>query len=142
MPVYAVIIALVWLISAIVKKLTSDDSRSKQAEPWLNNFMIRFLYEVFFELAICAMINISNQQAGGMVQWLISFTVIVMISVTLVVVMTLFCKNGPYIKDTYAPGSVLDSFWGRRMLHDDVTQAAVAEEELTSRMDTVRKSVD
>lgn len=63
----------------------------------MNNFMIRFLYEVFFEFAICAMINISDTNSGGIDQWLISLAALIVIGVALLAVMSLFCKNGPYI---------------------------------------------
>jgi hypothetical protein len=66
----ALLIALVWLIIAIFKKLRQGQSNGEnspsqttgfaKAELFMNNFMVRFLYECFFELILCAMINISN----------------------------------------------------------------------------------
>lgn len=111
------------------------------AEPYMNNFMVRFLYEIFFELAICAMINVSNYQAGGMVQWFISLIVIVSITLTLLAIMSLFCKNGPYIHDTYARSSLLGSFWGRRALHEELVKAAALTQADKTGSLTARKSL-
>lgn len=104
--------------------------------------MVRFLYEMFFELAICAMINVSNNEAGGTFQWLISLIVIVALTLTLVATLSLFCKNGPYIHDTFQQSSLLASFWGRRKLHEDLIKAAVlAQEEKTGSLSTVKSIV-
>ena len=36
-------------------------------EPWVINFGVRFLYEVFFEICLCLMINVTfmDFEAGG-----------------------------------------------------------------------------
>lgn len=102
--------------------------------------MIRFLYEIFFELAICAMINFSDQKAAGIAPWALSVAIIFAIIVALLAVMSLFCKNGPYIRDTYAQGSLLSSFWGSRALHEEVLNAALAHEDKTTSL-TKRESL-
>lgn len=70
----AAVIALVWLITAISqivrnKSLSSEElSRAgpRSQETFMNNFMVRFVYEVFFELMICAFISVTNQEAAGL----------------------------------------------------------------------------
>jgi len=106
----AVVIALVWLITAFCKNYSrgvvqgesQQQNYRSRAEPFMNNFMIRFLYEIFFELAICAMINFSDQKAGGVAQWMISLATLITLGGALLTIMSLFCRNGPYIKDTFA----------------------------------------
>lgn len=97
----------------------------------MNNFMVRFLYEAFFELMICAFINVTNQEVGGLVWWVTSLAVIIVSSFVLLAVFSLFCINGPYVRDTYAKGSFMASFWGPRALHQDVLRAALATEDKT-----------
>ena len=44
-------------------------------------------------------------------------------------IFSLFFANGPNVRDTYAPGSLLSSFWGSRNLHPEVKKAALATED-------------
>ena len=103
----ACIIGLVWLISAILQSVRAKTQQEGQngqqsKEASANNFMVRFLYEIFFELMICAFINVTNQEVAGMVWWIVSFAVIVVSIFSLLAIFSLFCFNGPYVKDTYA----------------------------------------
>jgi len=93
--------------------------------------MVRFLYEIFFELMICAFINVTNQEVAGMIWWIVSFAVIVVSVFSVLAILSMFCFNGPYVRDTYASGSLLASFWGARALHEDVVNAALATEDKT-----------
>ena len=91
----------------------------------MNNCMVRFFYEAFFELMICAFINVTNQQLAGMAWWVTSLAVLVTAFFAMLAIISLLCHNGPYVRDTYAKGSLLWSFWGARALHEDVRRAAL-----------------
>lgn len=132
----AAVIALVWLITAILKfvrdKASPNERSSRRTnEAFMNNVMIRFFYEVFFELIICAFINVTNQDGAGIVWWITSLALIIFTVFTTLAVMSQLFFNGPYVRDTYARSSLLSSFWGVRMLHEDVLRAALATEDKT-----------
>ena len=52
-----IILSLMWLLLAFKGKVCQTGSRY---EIWFNNFMVRFLYEIFFEVSICLMISYSS----------------------------------------------------------------------------------
>ena len=58
--------------------------------------------------------------------WIFSLVLLIVVSFALLYVMSLYCMNGPYVKDTYAHNSIMSSFWGMRQLHEDVQRAALA----------------
>ena len=68
----------------------------------MSNFTIRFIYEIFFELAICCMISLSlNETGNSRVQW--AFSVIVfalLMTLPIFLLSQLFC-GGPYISNHY-----------------------------------------
>ena len=86
----------------------------------MNNFAVRFLYEVFFELMICSLINLTSIAAGGVFGWFISLMTVIVAIVAIAFTISLLCKNGPYIDNTYAQGSFMGSYWGKRELHLDI----------------------
>jgi len=90
----------------------------------MNNFMVRFFLEAFFELMICAFINLTSQEAG-VAWWICSLAAMIISIFALLSIFSLFCMNGPYVRDTYAKNSLLASFWGPRTLHEDVLRAAL-----------------
>ena len=93
-------------------------------EVGINNFMVRFTYELYFELMICAFINVSSLSGGSIFWWTFSLLVILVGVCGLLVFASLLCSNGPYIDGTYAPNSFIESFWGVRHLHEDVIKSA------------------
>ena len=101
-----------------------QDARSQQRkEPWMTNFLVRFLYELFFEICLCLMINASylDTDSKAQVNSFIVCILLALISVAAIVAITLlFCsKTGPKKRDTYARNSFLGSFWGIRLLSRD-----------------------
>lgn len=135
----AALIGLVWIITAILNKVKDKASvqngsraaRRTSSEAFMNNMMVRFFYEAFFELVLCAFINLTNQEAAGIVSWITSLAIIITAVFATMTVMSLLCFNGPYVRDTYARSSLLSSFWGVRMLHEDVLKAALATDDKT-----------
>jgi len=94
--------------------------------------MVRFVYELFFELMICAFINVTNQEAAGFGSWLTSLAVIIVGCTLTLAVFSLFFYNGPSVSETYAKGSLMASFWGTRQLHEDVLKASLAKKDKTN----------
>ena len=99
----------------------------------MNNFMVRFLYEAFFELVLCALINISTSSSGapgGTGTWLLSLLVLISAIAAIAFIFTMYFKNGPYVSGTYETGSVLASFlWGVRPLDPQMLQSALSLDE-------------
>lgn len=138
----AAVIAFVWLIVAVGEKLRNfcvkEESRHTRFEVTLNNFVVRFLLEVYFELMICAFITISSPSSAGSTWWLISLACILVSLATMVGLVNLFFKNGPYIEDSYEKGGILESFWGRRHLSRTMVSAVLDDKTaLTSRTESL-----
>ena len=73
-------------------------------EPQANNFALRFFYEFFFEICICAYINLAHVDfssfSNGM-QWIMSLAFGTTILVYVGWLLSLFCKNGPFLEGFY-----------------------------------------
>lgn len=95
----------------------------------MNNFMVRFLLEIFFELMICAMISITSLAGDNNFWWFISLLTLVAAAVALLTVASLYLKRGPYVKDTYRPSSFISSYWGLRPLDDEILKASIFSED-------------
>lgn len=135
------VICLIWFITVILQVVKNKTYQGTAAadirqtssivsEVKMNNFIVRFLYEVFFELMICAFINLTDVEASGHAQWFASLAIIILGAMATLAIFCMFFANGPYVRDTFAPGSLLASFWGHRNLHEEVLKAALAQEEL------------
>lgn len=73
-------------------------------EEFVSNFAIRFLYEMYLELAICAMISLSlsdtSSEIAGL-QWIVSVvTIATLFSLLIFLVLRMFHK-GPFIRGYY-----------------------------------------
>ena len=98
----AVIIAMFLLIMAIwlCAGATYVCCRSRRLEAWWNNFMVRFLYEVFFELSLCLMINLALHWGHTEKD---SISVVISLALAAVALLSLLClgflcfHKGPYI---------------------------------------------
>jgi len=89
----------------------------KKHEPQANNFALRFFYEFFFEICLCALINIAAMNFSGFMeglQWAICLMICVGIFAYLAWILSLFCKNGPFLDGFYTKGTFLESFWMAR----------------------------
>ena len=66
--VFTCILLLVWLIlflkDLVLKFVLRRQPPSRRAEPYMMNFKLRFLYEVLFEIFLCAMIYLSYTDFG------------------------------------------------------------------------------
>ena len=126
----ALAIALTWFVMAILVKFfrkgASSQTNSKtteephtSSEVFMNNFMVRFIYAVYFELMLCAFINITSQSGSSLFWWIFSLMTIVAGIGSLFTLLSFFLCNGPYMVGTYEAGSLLKSFWGVRSLDSD-----------------------
>ena len=116
------LITLVWAMTAIVewmccRRAVREGQRSKLTitkEVFMNNFMVRFLYEVFFELVLCALINLSasaSSAPGGNGTWTLSMITLIVGTLTILAFSCLYLRNGPYLKDTYEKGRLCQSLF-------------------------------
>lgn len=91
------VIALVWLMTALVEKLCCrKSSQSSSYEAKMNNFMVRFLFEVCFELVLCALINVSvsaSSAPGGIVSWSLGLVTLIVAPAAIVAISSLYCKG-------------------------------------------------
>ena len=97
------VIALFWLAMACRDKLCFQGGRH---EIWWNNLMVRFLYEVFFEITLCLMISFSamDLRTGGTetkVSWGLSVVLTIAAVLALCYLSLLFVRGGPYIEGSY-----------------------------------------
>ena len=102
-------------------------------EPQANNFALRFFYEFFLEVSICAMINLAHLDFSSFshgAHWIMSFTVGIVILVYLIWLFSLFYKNGPFLSGFYKRGTFLESFWVARPF-DTTFSAQLGLEKLT-----------
>lgn len=105
---------------------------SRKSEPWMTNFMVRFLYEIFFEICLCLMINASyvdidsDSSGSDTVSWLICIALAALAFVALVMIsFTCCCNGGPHVKGVYQRKTLLPSFWGHRPLSQELAENAI-----------------
>ena len=96
----------------------------------MTNFTIRFLYEVFFEVCLCIMINASYvdfDSGSQLTAWSLYLFLATVSFITLIVITMLFWKKkgGPQVRDAFEPKSLWRSFWGTRPLSVDTVQRLV-----------------
>ena len=92
-------------------------------DPQLNNFLVRFLYEIFFEICLCVMINMSfidpnsNKQ---MTSFILCTLLMVLLFIILLSITMLLWRGGPQKPGSYEPRTIAQSFWGPRPLKQQV----------------------
>ena len=82
----------------------------------MTNFAIRFLYEVFFELCLCIMINLSYVDSQQSVYWIMSFVLSMLTLAALVWITIQFWNSGASMRGVFGKNSLAASFWGIRLL--------------------------
>jgi len=87
------------------------------------NFCVRFLYEVFFELTLCVMINATfvdfDSRGSHVASWVLCLFLALLATIALVCITLLFWKDGaPSVRGTFEKRSFWSSLtWGQRMLN-------------------------
>ena len=129
---FAVLVTAVWILASILDRLVNAkkiDPRissfkmlKNRNEPYMNNFMVRLFYEFFFEVCICAFINIGLfdfEKIQPTVSYILSTVAIIVVFVyTLWLISLLFCL-GPYLEGFYQSGSYFGSFWSARPFNEN-----------------------
>lgn len=98
------IVLLIWVATMGLDFGRRARGISRKSEPWMTNFMVRFLYEIFFEICLCLMINASHYDSDSgsdTVSWFICILLAALAFVALVMISFTCCCEGPYVKDVY-----------------------------------------
>ena len=88
----------------------------------MNNFMLRFFYELFLEVCLCALVNVALTDFDSFspgLQWVLSCVVLGGIFVYLCWLLSLFCCKGPYLPGFYKKGTSVGSLWKGREVNMD-----------------------
>ena len=129
--------------------LTSDQSRWRLRETWLTNFTVRLLYEIYFEICLCIMINVSHYDtAGNVAAWWLCLTIAVLAISAPIAISALLCccgrhhsdGGGPMLPDAYEKMPLKRSIWEVKPLTQSVQEmlanfkAAAEQEEEEEKM--------
>ena len=101
-----------------------QNRRTKKIEPWMTNFTVRFLYEIFFEIILCLMINFSYADLSSSSQvasWIICIILSVISCAFIMAITLLFWRGGPDLKNSYQKRTLIQSIWGWRPINRDHT---------------------
>lgn len=125
-----ILIAAVWLLAALIDRLLAKKHPLKnyrfykcgksKNEPYVNNFLLRFFYELFLELCICSLINVALvdwSASSPSLQWALSCLVLAAIFVYFCWLISLCFCRGPYLSGFYHRGTAISSFWGPRRVN-------------------------
>ena len=111
------LIVLVWIISIVRDKIIKKSNKRKR-EPFWSNFMLRFVYEVFFQLVIGVTIFLAaSADSSENFSKSSLFIAIAALLASLTIFALLVCscfKDGPQILGSYE--SISSSFWHFRTL--------------------------
>ena len=100
---------------------------NRRHEVWWNNFFIRFLYEVFFEITICLMLSFSVikiDEGQGLKVWTWFLTIgLTLAAVAILTLLSFLCsRNGPYVRDSFEKKSLAKSFWHYRSIRPELME--------------------
>lgn len=97
----------------------------------MSNFSVRFAYEFFFEICLCVFIHVNAFGAKANLSdflWALALLLLFVIIAMIVLIGLTFWCGGPYSPtNSYAPKSILNSFWGMRPLSDEMLQSSLAD---------------
>ena len=118
----AVVFALLWFFLACKDNVCFASSNH---ERWWNNFLIRFLYEVFFELCLCLMLSFAaldfrDGRDQSVVSWGLSIVLTLLVACSMCYLGLLCVRGGPYVEGSYEKKSLRKSFWQHRLLSGDI----------------------
>ena len=112
------LLSLVWLFLWIRKYYRSMRNaqghrreEGRLTEAWLMNFTVRFLYEIYFEICLCFMINVSYQGGGSATPWWLCLALAMLAIAAPIAITVLFWKYGPKLKGSYERMSLMKSIW-------------------------------
>lgn len=116
-----VLLALIWVTVACKDSFVTcgtccrRERGTRRREAWWNNVLVRFIYEVFFEIVICLMLSFSVIEFGKESNQSWTWVLTIGLTVTAVAILGLLSylciRNGPYASGSYEPKSLSKSFW-------------------------------
>ena len=84
------------------------------------NFIVRFFYQMFFEIMICALINISYKREGDGIGFAISYALIIVSILLIILIGMTIWRSGPKHYGVYERGTCSTIFWGYRPLKPEL----------------------
>ena len=96
-----ILILLIWLAIGLKDYICKSRRRH---DAWWNNMLIRVFYEVFFEVCLCIMINLTAIdfiRAEKTISWFLTLLVAVIAFLSLCILTFLFFCGGPNVPNSY-----------------------------------------
>ena len=105
------LIAEIWAV--IYRNISKNECRFQRS---MNNCLVRFLYEVFFELVVCLMISstyfVQGSDSASTLSWFAALAIFFLCSAALVFLTALlFTRYGPLKDDFYERQSCMSFLW-------------------------------
>ena len=98
------LVFLIWMVATCRDHMMNGFAGKKRAwEPYLTNFLVRFFYEIFFEVILCLIINVSSTDfdasgSSSFTKWVICLVLIIAAIAALVAITTLLWRGGPVVE--------------------------------------------
>ena len=91
----------------------------------LSNCFVRFVYIIFFEICIAALLNVtitSPDTSRIGILWASSVLIIIAAILVIFAVASLMWKNGPYVENCYQKNTLIGSLWAKRSLNPEIIE--------------------
>lgn len=121
------LIALIWIILSIKDCIGKRPAYvykhrfyRRRHEPSVNNFALRFFYEMFLEFCLCVLINISIHKTDSFSsfgQWVLCIIFACVILGYMAWLISLFFYNGPFLENFYFKSTFFKSFMMARPIN-------------------------
>lgn len=99
--VLTILVLLTWLILSLLNNWICKNGK---LEAHWNNLIVRFLYEMFFEIALCLMLSFAvMNDLSSSLDWLLTISFSILTIIAIIFFSYISFKNGPYIKGAYEP---------------------------------------
>ena len=119
---YGCILALIlilWVFACMIDLVKCCCNRKPSYESKMTNCIVRFFYEVFFEVILCAFINASYIKPGDVNGYVLSIVLICLICVSMLIICLTVRCGGPKHYGVYEKCSFMNYFWGFRSLRQE-----------------------
>ena len=129
--VIVIVISVVILITLAILSLVDLFKKrhgNRRCSAFMCNFGVRFFYEFFLEICLSVLIHIASMQVMlTEYEAKVSIASLAVASLYLVVIIAFigflvsrFWYDGPFVRQTYSPGSLSQSWWGIRSLSHQI----------------------
>ena len=109
--IIVVILVFVHLIAKPEKKKTHLASK-------IFNFSLRYGYEFLLEVFLSMVIFTATMDTNEPAEWILALTTFALVIAFIVFLATRFFVDGPFVPQSYKPGTLLSSYWSIRPLND------------------------